>query len=108
MRTSKLRAKLLPFDAARYLTDDAAVTDYMTAVREADDPDLVLLALGDVDRARLATLPLERVERLPDEENNRLWIDEAERRSEAWDAKGEAGRPAVDVLRAARARFPPP
>jgi probable addiction module antidote protein len=52
MRTSKPRAKLLPFDAARYLTDDAAVAEYMTAVLETDDPDLLLLALGDVARAR--------------------------------------------------------
>jgi len=51
---SKAKAKLLPFDAARYLTDDAAVAEYMTAVLEADDPDLLLLALGDVARARLA------------------------------------------------------
>ncbi len=49
---SKAKAKLLPFDAARYLTDDAAVAEYMTAVLEADDPDLLLLALGDVARAR--------------------------------------------------------
>jgi len=45
-------AKLLPFDAARYLTDDAAVAEYMTAVLETDDPDLLLLALGDIARAR--------------------------------------------------------
>jgi probable addiction module antidote protein len=49
---AKVKAKLLPFDAARYLTDDAAVAEYMTAVLEADDPDLLLLALGDVARAR--------------------------------------------------------
>jgi hypothetical protein len=59
-------------------------------------------------RARLAQLLLESLEHLSDEENSRLWTDEAERRSEAWDANGETGRPAVDVLRAARARLPPP
>ena len=48
----KTSAKLLPFDAARYLTDDAAIAEYMTAVLETDDPDLLLLALGDVARAR--------------------------------------------------------
>jgi probable addiction module antidote protein len=52
MRKTKASAKLLPFDAARYLTDDAAVAEYMTAVLETDDPDLLLLALGDVARAR--------------------------------------------------------
>jgi len=46
------RTKLLPFDAARYLTDDAAIAEYMAAVLETDDSDLLLLALGDVARAR--------------------------------------------------------
>ena len=52
MSTTKSKNKLLPFDAARYLTDDAAVAEFMTAVLETDDPDLLLLALGDVARAR--------------------------------------------------------
>lgn len=43
--------KLVAFDVARYLDDDAAIPDYMTAVLEANDPDLLLLALGDVARA---------------------------------------------------------
>jgi probable addiction module antidote protein len=46
------RHKLLPFDAARYLSNDKAIAEYMTAVLEADDLDLLLLALGDVARAR--------------------------------------------------------
>ena len=48
----KNRVKLMPFDAARYLTDDTAIIEYMTAVLETDDPDLLLVALGDVARAR--------------------------------------------------------
>lgn len=52
MTKSKTPIKLLPFDATRYLTDDAAVAEYMTAVLETQDPDLLLLALGDVARAR--------------------------------------------------------
>lgn len=56
MSTSKTKSKghtkLLPFDAARYLTDDAAIAEYMTAVLEMDDPDLLLLALGDIARAK--------------------------------------------------------
>lgn len=48
----KSKIKLLPFDAARYLTDDKAVAEYMTAVLETDDPDLLLAALGDVARAK--------------------------------------------------------
>lgn len=50
MSTSK--AKLLPFDAARYLTDDAAIAEYMTIVLETDDPELFLLAMGDIARAK--------------------------------------------------------
>lgn len=48
----KSKVRLLPFDAARYLTDDEAIAEYMTAVLEADDHDLLLAALGDVARAR--------------------------------------------------------
>ncbi len=48
----KAKRKLLPFDAARYLTDDEAIAEYLTAVLETDDTDLLLTALGDVARAR--------------------------------------------------------
>ncbi|HLF23014.1 MAG TPA: addiction module antidote protein [Burkholderiales bacterium] len=48
----KTKVKLLPFDAARYLNDDAAMAEYMTAVLETGDDDLLLLALGDIARAR--------------------------------------------------------
>ena len=44
--------KLIEFDAARYLTDDEAIAEYMTAVLEANDSDLLLLALSDVARAK--------------------------------------------------------
>lgn len=53
MSNAKAPPKLLPFDAARYLTDDAAIAEYMTTVLETEDPDLLLLALGDVARARV-------------------------------------------------------
>lgn len=46
------KPKLVPFDAARYLTDDAAIAEYISAVLEDEDPDLLLAALGDVARAR--------------------------------------------------------
>lgn len=52
MSPTKKLGKLVPFDAARYLTDDAAVAEYLTAILEADDTDLLLLALADVARAR--------------------------------------------------------
>src|SRR5262245_45370229 len=52
MTKAKSPRKLLPFDAVRYLTDDAAMAEYLNAVLETNDPDLLLLALGDIARAR--------------------------------------------------------
>jgi probable addiction module antidote protein len=52
MSTSIGKAKLLPFDAARYLTDEAAIAEYLNAVLEAEDTDLLLLALNDIARAK--------------------------------------------------------
>lgn len=52
MSTTGTQHKLSTFDATRYLTDDAAISEYMNAVLETGDTDLLLLALGDVARAR--------------------------------------------------------
>ena len=52
MTKTKVPLKLVAFDAARYLDDDEAIAEYMTVVLEANDPDLLLLALGDVARAK--------------------------------------------------------
>ena len=52
MTKTKAPLKLVAFDAARYLDDDEAIAEYMTVVLEANDPDLLLLALGDVARAK--------------------------------------------------------
>jgi probable addiction module antidote protein len=52
MKKPKAPLKLVPFDAARYLNDDEAIAEYMTAVLETNDPDLLLLALSDVARAK--------------------------------------------------------
>jgi len=52
MAKPKSKIKLLPFDPSRYLDNDKAIAEYVTAVLEADDPDLLLAALGDVARAR--------------------------------------------------------
>lgn len=49
---TRTRRKLLPLDAARYLTDDDAIAEYMTAALESGDSDLLLRALGDVARVR--------------------------------------------------------
>jgi probable addiction module antidote protein len=52
MTKPKAPLKLVAFDAARYLDNDAAIAEYMTAVLETNDPDLLLLALSDVARAK--------------------------------------------------------
>lgn len=53
MKETKLKkSKLLPFDAVRYLSDDDAIAEYVSAVLETGDCDLLLTALGDVARAR--------------------------------------------------------
>jgi probable addiction module antidote protein len=56
MSKSKSVPKLIPFDAARYLGSDEAIAEYMTAVLELEDPDLLLVALNDVARAKGMTL----------------------------------------------------
>lgn len=52
MSNATVSRKLIPFDAARYLDDEEAIAEYMTAVFEVEDPDLLLLALSDVARAK--------------------------------------------------------
>ena len=48
----KAARTLFSFDAVRYLQGDEAIVEYMAAVLEADDPELLQLALDDVGRAR--------------------------------------------------------
>jgi hypothetical protein len=45
------------------------------------------------------------LETLTDDENLRLWAEEAERRDEAWEASGQTGHQATEMFREARARF---
>ena len=52
MSKTRKRTKLLAFDAARYLSDDEAIAEYVSAVLETGDSDLLILALGDIARAR--------------------------------------------------------
>jgi probable addiction module antidote protein len=44
--------KLSPFDASEYLDNDEVISEYLTAALEADDPDLLLTALGDIAKAK--------------------------------------------------------
>lgn len=43
---------VVPFDATRYLTNDTAITEYIAAVLETGNADLLRLALTDVNKAR--------------------------------------------------------
>jgi hypothetical protein len=70
-----------------------------------DDIEAEVLKLDPQARARLAKKLLESLEALSDEENERLWAEEAERRDADWDSAPASGRPAADVLRDARAKF---
>jgi Putative addiction module component len=70
-----------------------------------DDVEAEALQLDPSARARLATKLLASLEVLTDEENLRLWAEEAERRDADWEASGHAGHPATEVFREARARL---
>jgi hypothetical protein len=63
------------------------------------------LKLIPKQRARLAEKLLESLEDLSEEENQRVWAQEAERRDAAWDAKTDGGRTAKRVFRNARAKL---
>ena len=63
------------------------------------------LKLDPKARARLAARLLESLETLSDEENERLWAEEADRRDADWDSVPGTARPAADVLRDAQARL---
>ena len=44
--------RFAPFDAADYLTDEETIAEYLSAALEDPDPDLFLIAVRDVARAR--------------------------------------------------------
>ena len=44
--------KFAPFDAADYLTSEATIAEYLTAALEDPNPDMFLVAVRDVARAR--------------------------------------------------------
>lgn len=70
-----------------------------------DEIESAALKLAAADRARLAERLLESLEQLSDEENAKLWAEEAIRRDKEWDADPTAGRPAQDVMRDAFAKL---
>lgn len=70
-----------------------------------DELEAAILKLDSRARARLAEKLLASLETLSEEESERLWAEEAERRDVEWDAGIRSGRPAADVLRDARAKL---
>lgn len=50
MRNSEIN--FTPFDAADYLDDEETIAEYLTAALEDDNPDMFLVAIKDVARAR--------------------------------------------------------
>ncbi|WP_310567196.1 hypothetical protein [Hydrogenophaga sp.] len=43
---------VVPFDATRYMTNDAAITEYIAAALETGNADFLRLAFVDVTQAR--------------------------------------------------------
>ena len=70
-----------------------------------DEIEAEVLKLDPQARARLAKRLLESLETLSDEENERLWAEEADRRDAEWDSTPGSAHPAAEVLRNARAKL---
>jgi len=63
------------------------------------------LKLAPQERARLAEKLLESLENLSDDENAKLWAEEAKRRDQSWGTDPGMSRPAVEAFGEARARL---
>lgn len=70
-----------------------------------EDVETEALKLDPKARARLAGKLLESLEDLSEDENARLWAEEAQRRDAEMDANPNAGFPADEVFREARAKL---
>lgn len=70
-----------------------------------DEIESAALKLEPKARARLAARLLESLESLSAEENERLWLDEAQRRADAMESGTLASRPAEAAFREARSRI---
>lgn len=71
----------------------------------AEEIEAEALKLDLKARARLAERLLASLEGLSDQENERLWAEEADRRDVDWDSGPGTARPAAEVLRDARAKL---
>jgi len=70
-----------------------------------DELEVELRKLDPRERARLAAALLNSLEELSDDENARLWAEEAERRHDDLLADKTLGRSATDVFREIRERL---
>jgi putative addiction module component len=75
------------------------------AIMSIEDIEKAALKLSPKARARLAEKLLESLEDLSQEENDRVWAEEARRRDADWDAQKTSGKPAADALREARTKL---
>lgn len=64
-----------------------------------------VLKLPIEDRALLAEHLIASLDAVEDSENERLWLNEAERRYQQYKSGNISARPATDVLRDARSRI---
>ena len=70
-----------------------------------DELETQALNLDVRERARLAAKLLSSLDVLSDQENERLWAEEAERRDREIENSTEEARPALEVFASARAQF---
>jgi Putative addiction module component len=69
------------------------------------DVDALALKLEPDERAHLAETLLLSLETITEQENTRLWIEEAKRRDAELDEHPSKGRPSIDVFRDAASRI---
>lgn len=70
-----------------------------------DEIEATVLQLTASDRARLAERLLESLDQLSDDENEKLWAEEAIRRDQEWDEDPTSARDAAEVMRDALANL---
>lgn len=70
---------------------------------ELKECEALVLELSPEDRAALVASLIASLDDIDDADNERRWVEEAERRYEAYKSGRITSRPAADVLRDARA-----